>query len=229
MGSVRRRAGLLEGFRPPRHPGKRRSSRCRIAQSAYAGRTTRKTDAGETLSSEWRLSMHRPMRDDSLSNAATALLRGDAPGAATAVAAAGTALCDRLAEELSFLLSRTPSSLGDCPTAILEPVRIAAGLAILSGSSPDEFISVIGEYNYRFVPAVVANMIIGHARYLARIVQLTASGLDSAKIICSRLPDVCQVCRHDDGRVIKIASLPEIPHAECTCENGCGCVLIAPS
>ncbi|MEO8350982.1 MAG: hypothetical protein ABI680_04580 [Chthoniobacteraceae bacterium] len=167
------------------------------------------------------------MRDDSLSISAAALLGGAAPAAATAVAAAGTALCDRLTEELSFLVTRTPSSLGECPASILEPVRIAAGLAMLSGNHPDAFISIIGEYNYRFGPAAIANMIIGHARYLARIVQLTASGLDGAKVICSRLPGVCQTCRQDDGRVCKIAAVPEIPHAGCTCENGCGCALIA--
>ncbi len=170
------------------------------------------------------------LSDETLSNAADALKRGDAPKAVSICLIAGIGFFDApsLVTEIDNVLTRTPKVLSDCPDHILQPVRVAAGLMLLTGgSSIRRFIAIDEDHSCRYQPESVAHLLASHASYLLRRSSLADTRIKTVQILGSGLPDECSVCREISRRRFTLADVPELPLVDCTCPDGCKCVIIA--
>lgn len=168
--------------------------------------------------------------DETLSDAADALARGDAAAAVGVCTAAGASFFDEptFTAEIDWVLTRTPQVLADCPSHILQPLRIAAGLMLLmGGSSIRRFIAIDGNYSYRYEAESVAHLLVGHSAYLRQRSSFADSGISKLQILGSGLPEECSTCRKISRRRFTLADVPELPLVDCTCPDGCKCVLIA--
>lgn len=170
------------------------------------------------------------LSDETLLRAADALRRGDAPKAVGICKIAGTRFFDApsLITEIDNVLTRTPQVLADCPDHILRPLRVAAGLMLLTGgSSIRRFIATGGDYSYRYKPESVAHLLISHASHVLRCASLANTGITKVQVLGSGLPDECSVCREICHRRLTLADAPELPLVDCTCPGGCKCILVA--
>jgi hypothetical protein len=170
------------------------------------------------------------LSDEILSKAADALRRGDASKAVGICLIAGRRFFDApsLIDEIDIVLTRTPQVLVDCPDHILRPVRVAAGLMLLTGgSSIRRFIATDGDCSYRYKPESVAHLLVSHAAYLIRRECIAHTGIKNVQILDSGLPDEYSVCREISQRRFAVADASELPIGDCTCPDGCKCVLIA--
>jgi len=167
---------------------------------------------------------------EALSVASEALSRSDTRAAINACKSDRGSLFDEpgVERELDFILTRTPRILADCPEHILAPLRIATALMVLWGvSSIRRFITVEGDYGYRYPAEAVAHLLSSHASYLFRLAQMAEVGIQNVQILHADLPDECAVCRNISRRRFSIAEVPELPLIDCTCPDYCKCVLIA--
>jgi hypothetical protein len=57
--------------------------------------------------------------------------------------------------------------------------------------------------------------------------EITRVGIKQVKILASGLPDICPICRLENGKIYPFEAAPILPHENCTCERGCSCLLIA--
>jgi hypothetical protein len=172
----------------------------------------------------------RSLSDETLSEAADALARGDAAEAVRVCTAAGKSFFDEpsFITEVDIVLTRTPQVLADCPAHILQPLRIAAGLMLLAGgASIRRFIAIDGDYSYRYEPESVAHLLAGHASHVIRLASLADSGISTVQVLGSGLPEECSTCRKISSRRFTVVDAPELPLVDCTCPDGCKCVLIA--
>jgi hypothetical protein len=170
------------------------------------------------------------LSDETLSEAADALRRCDASTAVGTCTIAGARFFDApsLTSETDIVLTRTPQVLADCPSHILQPLRIAAGLMLLTGgSSIRRFIAIDGDYSYRYQPESVVHLLVSHACYLLRRASFADSGIEKVQILGSGLPDECATCHKISHRRFTVADAPELPLMDCTCPDGCRCVLVA--
>lgn len=167
--------------------------------------------------------------DGTLSDAVDALTRSDVEAAVQVYRAAGASFFDEptLTAELRSVLTLTPQVLSDCPSKILQPLRVAAGLMLLTGgSSIRRFIAIDGDYHYRYEPEVVAHLLVGHAAFLSRRSSLAAVGITNLQVLNSGRPDECATCREIARKRFNVETVPELPLVDCTCPEGCKCVLI---
>jgi hypothetical protein len=170
------------------------------------------------------------LSDETLSEATDALTRCDASAAVGICTAAGKSFFDApsFIAEIDIVLTRTPQVLADCPSHILQPLRIAAALMLLSGgSSIRRCIAIDGDYKYRYEPESVAHLLVGHAAYVLRRASLADTGISKVQILGSGLPEECSTCREISRRLFTVGEAPELPLVDCTCPHGCKCVLIA--
>jgi len=110
----------------------------------------------------------------------------------------------------------------------LKPLLIAAGLMLLTGgSSIRRFIAIDNDHSYRYEPESVAHLLASHASYVLRLASFVDRGISMVQVLGSGLPEECSTCREISRRRITIADAPELPLVDCTCPDGCKCVLIA--
>ena len=169
------------------------------------------------------------LSDETLSNAADALMRGNAAEAVQVCTAAGASFFAEttFTNDLHSVLTRTPKVLADCPARILQPLRIAAGLMLLTGgSSIRRFIAIDGDYTYRYEPGTVAFLLISHAAYHRQRSSMIDVGMTKLQVLGSGIPEECAICRKISRRRFTIETVPELPLVDCTCPDGCKCILI---
>lgn len=168
--------------------------------------------------------------DETLSRAVYALTLGDAAAAVAVCAGAGASFFDApaLTAEIDWVLTRTPQVLTDCPAQILPPLRIAAALMLLTGgSSIRHFVSIDGDYSYRYGAEAIAHLLVAHSAYLRQLSSFADSGILKLQVLGTGLPEECSTCRKISRRRFTIADVPELPLVDCTCTDGCKCILIA--
>jgi hypothetical protein len=162
---------------------------------------------------------------------ATALQEGDINGALAVRDAeyhqACSAFDDVVSRRVELMLSHTPQLLRDCPSAILEPLRVTAALMELWGvSSIRQFVTIEGESDYRFDPPAIANMLHSHGCYLQKLEDLRRLGFLLVRLQGSGHSDDCEVCLAADGMSFSIDTVPELPLTTCSCKTGYGCRVI---
>ncbi len=172
------------------------------------------------------------LSDETLADAADALTRGDAAGAVQVCTVAGASFFAEpsFTADIDCVLNLTPQVLSDCPPHILQPLRIAAGLMMLTGgSSIRRFIAIDGDYSYRYDASSVAHLLVSHAAYLRQRSSMVDIGITKFKTLGSGLPEECATCRKTSRHRFTIETLPELPLVDCTCPGGCMCILITAS
>ena len=143
------------------------------------------------------------LSDETLSEAADALARGDAFEAVRVCTTAGKSFFDE-------------------PSFITEVDMLLTG-----GSSIRRFIAIDNDHSYRYEPESVAHLLASHASYVLRLASFVDRGISMVQVLGSGLPEECSTCREISRRRITIADAPELPLVDCTCPDGCKCVLIA--
>jgi hypothetical protein len=142
----------------------------------------------------------------------------------------GGAFDESVIVTIKFTLARTPALLADCPTAVLEPLRIAAAMMELWGeNSIRRFVTIEGDLDYRFSTDAIAHMLHSHGCFLRSLDEFRRVGISSVRLLGASSPDDCPVCRTADGKKFPIDAVPEVPLSDCRCQGnyGCGVMVIA--
>ena len=135
---------------------------------------------------------------------------------------------DTTIEVIRLTLERTPVLLRDCPPEYLAPLRIAAAMMELWGTNNiRHFVRIEGEIDYRLDEEGIAHSLHSHACFLARIQSIGEAGIGRVKLLGSGDPTDCDACCAAHDQVYDIADVPELPLADCRCESGYGCRLVA--
>ena len=133
-----------------------------------------------------------------------------------------------IAKKIEILLSRTPKALADCPTDILEPLRIVAALMTLWGvNSIRQFATIEGELGYRMSAEAVAQSLSTYAAFLGAIQGFKEVGIEKVELLPAGLPDECETCRATNGKVYPVDQVPELPLEGCSCEKWCRVWVVA--
>lgn len=134
---------------------------------------------------------------------------------------------DSIVRTIELILSSIPRVFADCPSQVLEPLRIAAAMMELWGeNSVRQFVSVEGEWNYRFSIDAVAGMLHSHGCFLRSLEDFRRVGISKVSLLGAHGPDDCAACRAVDGKSFTVETVPELPLSDCTCEDRYGCRVI---
>jgi len=118
-----------------------------------------------------------------------------------------------------------PAILFDCPSELIEPARIGAGMMELWGTnSTRNYLSIKGEWTYRLTLDVVSRMLVFRASTERSLAGFERCGFK--EIVVLGAEDSCENCKSIGGRKFAISNAPELPYRDCTCERGCGCLFI---
>ena len=111
----------------------------------------------------------------------------------------------------------------DIPESVLFSLRVSAGMMNLWGTSdPAKWLT---ESEREFVTE--AHVIWSAAIAKVNLREMKRVGIARVQVLSTGRDDLCAVCRHADRRIYSVASAPELPHENCTCEPRCGCLLVA--
>lgn len=171
------------------------------------------------------------LSDESIAYSAAALQRGDVHEAIAVrnreFSQKRGSFDDSVIRTMEFILSRTPALLADCPTEVLEPLRIAAAMLELWGeSSIKRFVTIEGELDYRFGTDAIAHMLHSHGCFMRSLEEFQRVGISQVRLLGSQGSDDCSACKAADGRLFTVDTVPEVPLADCTCEDRYGCRVI---
>lgn len=134
---------------------------------------------------------------------------------------------DSVVRTIEFILGHTPVLLADCPSEVLEPLRIAAAMLELWGeSSIRRFVTIEGELDYRFGTDAIAHMLHSHGCFLRSLEEFRSAGISRVSLLGAQGSGDCAACRAADGKKFTVDSVPELPLADCICEDKYGCKLI---
>ena len=134
---------------------------------------------------------------------------------------------DSIVRTMELILSRTPALLADCPAQVLEPLRIAAAMMELWGeNSIRRFVSIDGDWDYRFGLDAVASMMHSHGCFLRSLEGFRRVGISKVSLLGGHGPNDCIACRAVEGKSYTVETVPELPLNDCTCEDRYGCRVI---
>ena len=124
---------------------------------------------------------------------------------------------------LNGIAGYSPQRYSRSPENILASLRVCAGMMSLWGHGDP--VKWLTDSERQF--AREARMMWFAASSKVRLKELRRAGIQRVKLLSSGRDDACETCKEADGKIYLISSEPELPHRECTCEFGCGCILIA--
>ena len=123
---------------------------------------------------------------------------------------------------LNEIAAYSPQRYRRIPQNILASLRVSAGMMNLWGeSNPLKWLTG-PEREF----AREARMMFSAAIEKVRLKEFRRVGIQHVKISGTGRDDICNACKKDDGKIYPTDSPPELPHNRCTCEYGCGCILI---
>lgn len=102
-------------------------------------------------------------------------------------------------------------------------LRVSAAMMHLWGTNKPPALFPNVERNWD----VESRMILFSALESIRLQEMKQAGVQRVKVLGSGLPNACSTCKLCNGKTYGIDEVPVLPHENCTCENGCGCLLIA--
>jgi hypothetical protein len=111
----------------------------------------------------------------------------------------------------------------DIPESVLVSLRVSAGMMNLWGTS--NAAKWLTESEREF--ATEAHFMLSAAISTVNLREMKRSGIKRVKMLSSGRDDICAVCRKAESKTYEIGSAPEVPHENCTCGYGCGCLLVA--
>jgi hypothetical protein len=75
--------------------------------------------------------------------------------------------------------------------------------------------------------ATEAHVISSAAMAKVRLREMKRLGIRKVQVLSAGRDDICAACRKANRTSYEIAFAPELPHENCSCEHGCGCLLVA--
>ncbi len=126
-------------------------------------------------------------------------------------------------EILNEITTFNPGHHSDIPEQVLFSLRVSAGMMNLWGTNRPEKWLTGPEKEF----TTEAHVLLSAAIEKVRFREMKSSGVKRVTVLGTGRDDVCLVCKKIDGISYPITSAPELPHQNCTCQYGCGCMLIA--
>jgi hypothetical protein len=114
-----------------------------------------------------------------------------------------------------------PKALRGIPPEALPSLRVSACMMGLWGDNNPKKWLTDDERQY----AHGAFMLLHAAIAKIRLKDMKRAGATEVKVSSTSPANLCPVCANDDGKIYSVDSAPELPHAGCTCEYGCACLL----
>lgn len=210
------------------------------AEAAVAGRSlVGCTDEGAKLVAAFR--ERKNAEHEQASQASLEMIqRGDFAGASRTVAAyearqvfpRGLGIdwqSHDAAEDVRFLTSlqhATPAILSNLSELDMSALRVATAMMHLWGMDsakhwlPEGFVG-----SPRFGHDTAARMLLFHQRHQREIRNLRRIGIKHGRFL--GCPNSCDFCRGWTEKKLRLDEIPELPHAGCTHELGCRCVLVS--
>jgi hypothetical protein len=111
----------------------------------------------------------------------------------------------------------------DIPELVLRSLRVSAGMMNLWGTSKPEKWLTESEREF----AIEAHVILSAAIARVNLREMKRIGIAKVEVLGCGRDDTCAVCKGADRTTYEIAFAPELPHEDCSCESGCGCLLVA--
>lgn len=125
-------------------------------------------------------------------------------------------------EILKEIASYSPRRHRSISESVLTSLRISAGMMNLWGeNNPLKWLTAVEQEFAR-----EAHMMLSAAITRVNLRQWKRLGFQRVRLLSSGRDDICAVCKEVDGKIYPIDSVPELPHARCSCEYGCGCIFI---
>jgi len=106
---------------------------------------------------------------------------------------------------------------------VISKLRVSAAEMHLWGTNKPSAIGLNAGFDW----AVESRMILFSALGAKRLEEMKSAGIKRVKILGSGSSDVCSICKSANDKVYRIDAAPTLPHENCTCENGCCCLLVA--
>ena len=125
-------------------------------------------------------------------------------------------------EILSEIAAYSPRQHHNTPESVLASLRVSAGMMNLWGESdPSKWLTgserEFARETYTMLSAAINRV---NLRDWKRL------GFREVRLLSSGRGDACKTCKEADKQVYPIDSAPELPHVECICEYGCGCIFV---
>ena len=135
---------------------------------------------------------------------------------------------ESIVRTMQLILTCTPQMLADCPTEVVEPLRVAAAMMELWGTNTiRDFVTIDGEIDYRLDAQKIAHMLHMHGNFLRAVKDFRGSGITRVELIRSGNSRDCKECRALGGKLFSVDEVPELPLATCRCKDGCALWVVA--
>jgi len=106
---------------------------------------------------------------------------------------------------------------------IISKLRVSAAEMHLWGTNKPSAIGTSTDFDW----AIESRMILFSALGAIQLQEMKSVGIKRVKILGSGSSDVCPICKSVNEKIYRIDAAPILPHENCTCENGCCCLLVA--
>lgn len=130
-------------------------------------------------------------------------------------------------KKVSLLLEHSPVILRRMPRAALAELRVALAMGYLWDEPFATWLPEGFRTSIHLSAENASRMLWAYGNHLQSMQLYKGDGVHRVQVICPPEAQVCEVCSADDGIELVLAEVPELPHSDCFCANGCGCVTVA--
>jgi len=128
---------------------------------------------------------------------------------------------------LESIFNTCPARFVNLPSEKLTTLRAAAGMLHIWGvSDATPWLDNIQLENELWSPEIAARMFLFLARHLQRVEEFKAAGFGKVVVFVNDA-DQCPECRKHAGKKFRLDEVPNVPFDQCTCPNGCLCMVNA--
>jgi hypothetical protein len=131
-------------------------------------------------------------------------------------------------ETLKSIFHSTPRILQRIEDERLRELRLAAAMMNLWGVNTSErWLSANFKTGIHIDSDSACRMFIFHAAHMRSMRNYKRAGIKTVEISAVGDARSCEACQKIDGKKYKLANVPELPYAKCTCDIGCRCTVLA--
>lgn len=128
---------------------------------------------------------------------------------------------------LELIFCSCPSRFRNLPSDKLSILRATAGMLLIWGvSDATPWLNNLQLGNELWPPEVAARMFLFLAQHYQRVEEFKAAGFHRVVVLGSD-SDQCPECTKHAGKVYRLDKVPNVPFDQCTCPNGCLCMINA--
>ena len=129
-------------------------------------------------------------------------------------------------ESLKAIFNATPAILKGIEEDCLRQLRPVAAMMLLWGTGTPRYWLPEGfGTGIHLDGAAVCGMLVFHAHYLGNMKECKKAGMKTVEVSGANDGATCSECRKINGKRYRLANMPELPYAKCTCKSGCRCLV----